>query len=172
MSDTSETIGIQLPAGVHPLDASVPFDRVAFGDTPGPVDAARPNHPSESWDKTNAKALPVNQRAANSCSMRTVILNGEAIQIVGRRVGRKLVRILPPVESGAYIGATQGEVQAAFYNLGLFIGCSALPLSPNLTVPIDFPTEGPLWAINATIGTPSLLSIVEFFDLDGSLGAD
>jgi hypothetical protein len=129
-----------LPPGVHPLDPSVPADRVNEGDLVVPQDSTLPKYETKRkpWSTDNTEALPVYQRSATDWGSGVVIpnvnFNSGTATVVGRQKGRIAVKVWVPtktadgntVTNGVLIGPNESELQNpnALDNVVLNVGDS------------------------------------------------
>lgn len=133
--------GMELPAGVHPGDQSVPVeggqlvepDKPPMGD-PGPQGRTR----AAPWSQTNEEALPVNQRSAHDWTAESYTVNNVTgpITISGRKKGQKSVLVWVPTGSahGVTISPNEGDIQQG----------AGIVLSPGDPL-VKLDTEGPVW---------------------------
>lgn len=137
-----------LPPGVHPHDASQPWDQHAAA--PVPLDTARPlvERGHKPWSTRSRDALPVFQRLGRSCSVQTFVLNTSTTvqRIVARTPGRNKLYLFVP--SNYYTTgsktASPGGVLLSAYEDELYGASGGIPL--DTTQSLDWPSESSVWA--------------------------
>lgn len=153
---------VGLPAGVHPLDNSVPItdpwppSETPISTTEPPTSA--PTRPAP-WSIENEEALAVYQRAAQGGAVRQITLSATnpVVQAVGRLKGR--VQVTLWVDSGATFGVAWG------FNEGDVQQGVGVPL--NVGDSVTLPCEAAVWIGLQSGQTTGRVNVLDLYNPPG-----